>query len=91
MSVRVNVHSGYCRVGHMSGQANVNRASVRELLSGQVTVQSGYSLVGLLSSRATVFRVSIYRATVCWRCVLGEVFFGLVSGRATVLIPAFRC
>ena len=33
----------------MSGQANVSRASVRGLLSGQVTVQSGYCPVGLLS------------------------------------------
>ena len=74
----------------MSDQANVSRASVRGLLSGQVTVQSGYSLVGLRSSRTTVFRKIIYWATVCRRCVLGEVSFGLVSGRAPVRISVFR-
>ena len=70
----------------MSGQAIIYRAPARGLLSGQVTVQSGYCPVGLLSGRATVFHVNVYRASVCRRCVLGEVSVGLVSARATFRI-----
>ena len=76
MSGRVNVRSGYCPVGSMSGRANVYWASVLRLLSGQVTIQSGYCPVGLLSGRATV----------CQGRVLGEVPIGLVNGWATVRI-----
>ena len=71
----------------MSVRANIYRASVHGLLSGQVTVWSGYCPVTLLSGRATVFRVSVPWATVCRGCVLGEVSIGLESGRATLRIP----
>ena len=60
----------------MSGRVNVYRASVHGLLSGQVTVQSSYCPVGLLSGRVTAF---VHRATVCWKCVLGEVSIGLCN------------
>ena len=86
MSGRVNVRSGYCPVGSMSGRTNVYWASVLRLLSGQVTIQSGYCPVGLLSGRATVFRLTVPRATVCQGRVLGEVSIGLVNGWATVRI-----
>ena len=79
---RAKVRLGYFRIGHMSGRANVYRASVRGLLSSQVTFRSDYCPVGLC-----VFRVTFHRATVCQRCVHGEVSVGIVSGRATVLIP----
>ena len=79
MAVQVNFCSGYCPVGLWSGQANVYQASVNGLLSGQVTVQSVYCSVGLLSGQATVFWVSVYWATACRGCVLGEVSIGLVS------------
>ena len=82
-----NVRSGYCPVKLLSGRANIYRASLHGLLSGQVTVHSGYYPVRLLSGRATVFRVSLHRATVCRGSILGEVSIGLVSGRATVRIP----
>ena len=49
LSVGVNVRSIYCPVGRMSARANIYRAPVRGLLSGQVTVQSSYCPVGLLS------------------------------------------
>ena len=49
MSVWVNIRSGYCPVRLLSGRANVYRASVHGLLSGQATVQSGDCPVGLLS------------------------------------------
>ena len=80
MSVRATVLLG------MSGQAIIYRAPVRGLLSGQVTVQSGYCPVGLLSGRDTVFHVNVHRASVCRRCVLGEVSVGLVSARGTFRI-----
>ena len=48
MSVRLNICSGYCPAEGMSGRASVYRASVLELLSGQVTVQFYYCPVGLL-------------------------------------------
>ena len=86
MSGRVNVRSGYCPVGSMSGRANVYWTSVLRLLSGQVTVQSGYCPVGLLSGRATVFWLTVPRATVCQGRVLGEVSIELVNGWATVRI-----
>ena len=86
MSGRVNVRSGYCPVGSMSGRANVYWTSVLRLLSGQVTVQSGYCPVGLLSGWATVFWLTVPRATVCQGRVLGEVSIGLVNGWATVRI-----
>lgn len=41
MSALVNVRSSYCPAERISGRANVYRASVCELLSGQVAVQSG--------------------------------------------------
>ena len=87
MSGRVNVRSGYCLVGNMSGRANVYWASVLRLLSGQVTVQLGYCPVGLLSGQATVFRLTVPRATVCQGRVLGEVSIGLVNSWATVRVP----
>ena len=49
ISVWVNIRSGYCRDGRMSG-----RASVCELVSGQVTVRSGYCPVELLYSWVTI-------------------------------------
>ena len=91
ISVRVNGRLGYCLVGYclvglMSiGLQSMGCCKVR-LLSSQVTVWSGYCLFGLLSSQATVFWVNVHWATLCWGCVLGEVFMGLVSGRATVWI-----
>ena len=88
MSVWVNVRSGYCPVGRMSGWANIYQASIHGSLSSQVPVQSGYCPVGLLSGRVTVFRVSVHRATACRGCVLQEVSIGLVPGRPTVRI---RC
>ena len=51
MSGLVNVRSGYCPVGRITGWSNVYRASVRGLLSVQVTLQSSYCPVGLLSLR----------------------------------------
>ena len=59
MSVQVTV------LKRLSDRANVYRASVRGLLSGQVTVQSGYYLVGLPAGRVTVCWESVHRATVC--------------------------
>ena len=91
ISVRVNGRLGYCLVGYclvglMSiGLQSMGCCKVR-LLSSQVTVWSGYCLFGLLSSQATVFWVNVHWATLCRGCVLGEVFMGLVSGRATVWI-----
>lgn len=80
MSVWVNIRSGYCSVGCMSGRVIFYRVSVSGLLSGKVTVWSGYCLVGLLLGRVTVCCVSVHWATVCQGCVLGEVFVVLVSG-----------
>ena len=86
MAVWATVWSGYCLVGLMSiGLQSMGCCKVR-LLSSQVTVWSGYCLFGLLSSQATVFWVNVHWATLCRGCVLGEVFMGLVSGRATVWI-----
>ena len=87
MSIWVNIRSGYCPDGHMPGRANVYRASVRGLLSGQVAARSGYCPVGLLSGQVTFCRVNVHRATVCRGCVLREVSVGLVSGWATIQVP----
>lgn len=79
-TVGFNVCSGYCPVGRTS----VRLMSIRHL-------SKGCCPLGLLSSWFTVrsgyyAQDNFYRSVVYWGCVLGELFVGLVSGRATVRI-----
>ena len=68
MSALVNVRSSYCPAGRISGRANVYRASVCELLSGQIAVQSGYCVSGKCQSGSCLSgmcpRGSVRRASV---------------------------